>query len=103
MASAAAELDDYGDLGRQGVILAQADMGAGLDARTPLPDNDRSAGHQLPAESLHAEALRVRIAPIFRTAQTFFMCHDCIPFGVAPLRLSRLSNDLVHGDASEVL
>ena len=67
-AAAIAELDHAGDFGEQGVVLAPADVLAGLEARTSLPHNDRSAGDELSAEDLDSEPLRVGIAAVFRTA-----------------------------------
>src|SRR6266704_6178681 len=64
-AAAIAEFDHAGHFGEQRVILAPADVFARLQARAALPHDDGAAGHQLPAENLHAEALRVGIAPIF--------------------------------------
>ena len=40
-----------------------------------LPHDDRAAGNQLAPENFHAEPLRIRIAPVFGTAKSFFMCH----------------------------
>src|SRR5262249_39856012 len=68
-----------------------SDVFAGLDTRSALPHDDGTAGHQLPAKHFHAQTLRVRIAPVFGTAKTFFMCH------------ALLLDDLVDRDARVVL
>src|SRR5258706_7350066 len=70
------ELDNTGDLGKKGVVLATTDVVARLQASAALAHNDAAAGNQLSAEGLYAEALRVGIAPVSRTAYTFFTCHD---------------------------
>jgi hypothetical protein len=75
--AAIAKFDHARDLRKQRIVFAETDVHTRLNARAALPDNDGSAGHQLSAEGLHAEALRVGIAPIFRTASTFFMRHKC--------------------------
>ena len=59
---------DAGDFGEQGIVLADADVHARLDLGAALAHDDRPAGHKLPAESLHAQPLRIRIATVFRTA-----------------------------------
>ena len=68
MPAAIAEFDDAGDFREQRVVLADADVDAGLDAGAALAHDDGAAGNQLAAESLHAQALRIRIAPVFGTA-----------------------------------
>jgi hypothetical protein len=66
--AAIAEFDDARDHGEQRVVLTQTDVDAGLDAGAALANDNRPAGNHLAAEGLHAQALRVRIAAIFRTA-----------------------------------
>jgi hypothetical protein len=73
--AAVAKHDDAGDFREQGIVLAQADVVAWLKTSTALPHQDGAARYQFAAESFDAQALRVGIAPIFRTSQTFFMCH----------------------------
>src|SRR5205807_5416628 len=69
------------------VVPADTDVGAGLEARTALPDQDRTGGHLLAAEFLHAEALRFTVAAVARTANSLFVSH-CFP--TLPLSRSRL-------------
>src|SRR5512138_2493888 len=57
--SAFSELHDAGDLREQGVVLAAPDILARLELRPPLPDQNRPSGHELPAECLDTEPLRV--------------------------------------------
>src|SRR5258708_5404739 len=47
------------------VVLADADVFAGLEARAALADQDGTARYHLAAEGFYAQALRVRIAPVF--------------------------------------
>jgi hypothetical protein len=68
LAATVAVLHHAGHLGEERVVLAPPDVIAGLDPRAPLADDDRSAGHQLSAEQLHAQPLRIGIAPVFGTA-----------------------------------
>src|SRR5690349_12874523 len=56
-AAPVAEIDHAGHLGEQGIVLAPADVEAGLDLGAALPDDDRTAGDELAAEDLHAEPL----------------------------------------------
>src|SRR5947207_2151025 len=54
--------------GKQRVILAPADIRAWFDLGTALAHDYGTAGDELAAEHLHAEPLRVGIAPVFRAA-----------------------------------
>src|SRR5690348_13875616 len=62
------KLNHAGDLGEQRVVLAPAYILARLEPGAALPHDDGAAGNQLAAEHLHAEALRIGIAPVFGTA-----------------------------------
>ena len=64
MPATIAVFNDAGHLGEQGVVLAHADVLAGLEAAAALAHDDGTAGNQLPAENLHAQALRIRIAAV---------------------------------------
>src|SRR5579863_584336 len=59
----------------EGVILGATDVPAGLVARTALANQDASAVHQLSAKTLHAEALPLRVAPVYRRSAALFVCH----------------------------
>ncbi len=58
------ELDASRDLGEECVVFAASDVQSGLHPCAALADDDRAAWHQLPAESLKAKPLRVRVAPV---------------------------------------
>src|SRR5690349_2478471 len=62
------ELDGAGDLGKQSVVFAAANVGAGLDAGAALADDDGAAGNKLAAESFYAKPLCVGVAPVSGTA-----------------------------------
>ena len=47
------------DLGKQRIVLAAADVQPRLHPRTPLPHDNRAAGHKLPAKGFEAEPLRI--------------------------------------------
>ena len=51
------ELDASGDLGKESVVRADADVGAGLDLGSALAHDDGSAGDELATEGLYAKAL----------------------------------------------
>ena len=53
------ELDAARDFGKQRVVLAAADVQPWFHASAALPHNDRPAGHDLPAECLESQPLRV--------------------------------------------
>src|SRR5580692_6713838 len=67
-AAAVAEFDHAGDFGEQGVVLAAADVHAGLHFGAALTHDDGTAGDKLTAEGLYAQPLRIGVAPVFRTA-----------------------------------
>ncbi len=52
--AAIAKLDGAADLGEEGVILADADVEAGLDRCAALPHDDGATGDKLAAEGLYA-------------------------------------------------
>ena len=59
-------LEFYRTRGRckQGVILAHADIGTRVNARTALTDNDVARNHSFAAELLNAKAATVLVAPV---------------------------------------
>ena len=63
---------------KQGVVFADADIGAGVEFCTPLTHDDCARADQLAAVHLHTEHLGLGIAPISRRAAAFFMCHDSL-------------------------
>src|SRR5438132_1339186 len=65
-AAAVLEADNAADFGEQGVVFAAADVQAGLNAGSALAHDDSAARHQLAAEGLYAQPLRVAIAPVAR-------------------------------------
>ena len=58
------EADHAVDLGEQGVVLAAANVDAGLKRGATLANQDGAASDDLAAEALHAEALSVRVATV---------------------------------------
>ena len=66
-----AEADHAGDLGEEGVVLAAADLFAGLQRCATLANDDGAAGDGLAGEELHAEALSVRVAAVAGGTTTF--------------------------------
>jgi hypothetical protein len=69
------EQNDAADLCEQRVVLADADVGAGLELRAALPHEDRPARHQLSAKAFHSEPLGVTIPSVARTSNSLFMSH----------------------------
>src|SRR6266545_1870935 len=70
-----AELDLAIDLREQSMVLADSDVVPGVNTGTALANNDAARGHGLPAETLDAEALRLRIPAVAGAAAGFLMCH----------------------------
>jgi hypothetical protein len=58
------ELDAPRDLGKQRVVFAAAHVQSRFHPRAPLPDDYGPTRNQLPAKSLKAQPLRVRVAPV---------------------------------------
>jgi hypothetical protein len=57
------------------VILAHANILAGMKLCAPLAHNDAACSDLLPAKDFHAEPFGFRIPTISRTAAAFFLCH----------------------------
>src|SRR3954469_6983958 len=57
------------------VVRRAADVAAGMELGAALHHDDAARGHEFPAEALHAEILRLRVAPVARRAYAFFMSH----------------------------
>ena len=59
----------------RGVVLADADVLAGVDVGAALTDEDLAGLDVLAAEALGAEALRLRVATVLRSALALLVCH----------------------------
>jgi dTDP-4-dehydrorhamnose 3,5-epimerase len=73
--SALAESDRAGALGEDRVVAADARAVAGAELRAALAQDDHPGLDFLTGEDLHAEHLRVRVAPVARRAETFLVSH----------------------------
>jgi hypothetical protein len=80
MAALIRKLDVAGDEREERVVLALANVFAGLVPRTALAHENRACVDELAAEALYAEPLSVRIAAVCRGAAAFLMCHDSFPY-----------------------
>ena len=69
------ELHDAGDLRKERIVLADADVDAGLELGAALANKNRSAADELAAEAFHAQPLRVTVPAVSRAANAFFMSH----------------------------
>jgi hypothetical protein len=58
------ELHLAGDLRKQRVVLAEADVQPGLVLAAALPDENRSARPEVALQPLHAQPLRVAVAAV---------------------------------------
>lgn len=63
----------------QRVVPATADVDAGVEVGAALANNDLACVDNLTTETLHAEALRVRVAAVASGACALFVCHECEP------------------------
>ena len=62
--AAVAKLYCPADLGEQRIVLADADIEAGLDRCPALPHDDGAAGDYLAAEGLDTQPLGIRVASV---------------------------------------
>ena len=67
--------DNTVSLGKQGMVLAATDVGAGMKMGTTLPDQDIAGMDLLAAETLYAATLGVAVAPVSAGTLSFFVCH----------------------------
>src|SRR5207248_4256399 len=72
---ALAERDGSGAGGEDRVVTADARARAGSELRPALAHEDHPGLHFLAGEDLHAEHLRVRVAPVTRRAESLFVGH----------------------------
>src|SRR5690606_31784611 len=70
-----AELNLAVDQREQGVVLADADVGAGVETGAALAHDDRASRDLLAAKNLDAQSLRFRVATVTRRAAALFLCH----------------------------
>ena len=72
---AAGVLDNAGDQSEQGVVLATADVLAGVEVGTTLTNKNLASIHGLASKTLATESLRMRVAPVAARTEAFLMCH----------------------------
>src|SRR5688572_10018864 len=60
---------------KEGVVLANADVVAGVPARAALTHDNVAGAGRLAAEQFDAEALTLAVAAVAGTAACFLMCH----------------------------
>src|SRR6185369_5399734 len=63
------------DRREQRVVRGPAHVPARMELGAALDHDDGSGPDELAAETLHAEVLRIRVAPVARRADAFFMSH----------------------------
>src|SRR3712207_4478904 len=61
--------------GKEGVVFAHADIGAGMPFRAALTNNDVASNHLLIAELLDAKTTAFGVATVARRTACFFMSH----------------------------
>ena len=81
LAVTAESLEPDGAVGQseQRIVAASAHIGTRMDLRAALLDDDVARQNELTVSTLHAKALRLGIAAVFRRADTFFMSHKAAP------------------------
>jgi hypothetical protein len=60
---------------KKGVVLADADIIAGVKLGAPLANDDAASGDQLTAKALYAKALGIGVTTVTGTAACFLMSH----------------------------
>src|SRR5205085_10533951 len=89
--AALAERDRAGSRREDRVVAADAGSRTGTELRSALADDDHPGLHVLAGEDLHAEHLRLGVAPVARRAEPFLVCH-------LVLLLLRFDRGLERGD-----
>src|SRR5262249_30257971 len=69
--------------GEEGIVAAAADVAAGEELGSPLPDDDAAGADGLPAVDLHAQVLWIGIAAIAAGALALLVCHDYLSLNEA--------------------
>src|SRR5699024_3834414 len=77
------------DAGIQGVVLAHADIFAGMEVCATLPDDDGAGIDLLAAKTLDAKPFGMGIASVATAAACLFMCHLLLPLVRCRSRLRR--------------
>src|SRR3546814_10580142 len=80
--------------GEQGVILAHADVLAGMHLGAALADDDIARNDGLAAELLDAEALGLGVATVARGAASFFVCHETVSLNLCRAAQAAISRIL---------
>jgi hypothetical protein len=73
------ELDVPVPLREQRVIAATADVGARVESRATLANNNVAGKHFLATENLYAKTFTLGIATVLTATACFLMCHCCLP------------------------
>src|SRR5262245_1490129 len=73
------EPDDAGTLREDRVVAPDPDSVTGTEARAALADDDLATADLLSGEDLHAEHLRVRVAPVSARADSLLLTHSWPP------------------------
>jgi len=66
--------------GEQRVVPSHADVAAGKEFCSALPDDDGAGGNRLAAEQFHTSVLGVAVPAVSRRTLSLFMCHSKLPF-----------------------
>src|SRR5262245_6127768 len=72
------ELDPAAHLRVERMVLAHADVVAGMDLGSALPHDDAAGGDELSAVGLDAQALGLGIAAVAGAAACFLVCHGLL-------------------------
>jgi len=70
-----AEVNLSADLGKQSMVLTDSHVDPRVNLSTALTDDDVAGHYCLSAVTLHAKALRLRIATVSGTSPRFLVCH----------------------------
>ena len=70
------EADDAVDLGEQRIILADADVGAGMEVRTALANKNVAREDELTVRALRPETLALAVSAVTGRTDAFFMCEQ---------------------------
>jgi hypothetical protein len=80
--------------GKQGVILAHADVVAGVELGAALANDDGACAHQFATEGLDTQHLWLGITAVSRRAAAFFLCHVALLLNLAQAAIEAICSSV---------
>ena len=97
------ELDDAVNLGVQGIVIADADIVAGMDYSAALANQNVAGEYELTIGALNAQTLRGRVTAVTRATHTFLWANSCRFIIITLYLLFLMMTRIKSGYCSEML